>query len=160
MDFQERLKKAIERGQRAGNRRAEAEAQRADTEQELHRRYIENRLELSERIEEALRQLADNFPGFQLETIVDTRGWGAAISRNDIEIRAGSRGTFFSHLELVVRPLTDSHILELAGKATVRNRELFRRSHYQRLGEVDLTSFLNVLDLWALEFAELYAAQA
>ncbi len=31
--------------------------------------------------------------------------------------------------------------------------------HFQRLAEVDATSFTEMIDLWVLEFAELYAAK-
>ena len=160
MDFHERLEKAIERGQHASNRRAEAEQLRAVNEQDLHRLYAQYRLDLSDRTEAALRQLADHFPGFQFETVVGERGWGAAVSRDDIEIQPDrNRRNYFSRLELVVRPTSPANLLELAAKATVRNKELFNRTHYHRLAEVDLTSFHETMDLWVLEFAETFAAQ-
>jgi hypothetical protein len=160
MDFQERLEKAIERGQQAGTDRARAEAERALTEKELQRLHSQYRLALSERIERCLEQMADRFPGFRFETIVDERGWGAAISREDIHIKAGRSGTSFSRLEMVIRPISAYFVLELAAKATVGNRELFRRTHYQRLAEVDPTSFDELIDLWVLECAERYAAES
>jgi len=60
---------------------------------------------------------------------------------------------------MVIRPASSYHVLDLAVKATIRNKELFNRSHYQRLTEVDLTSFSEMIDLWVLEYAELYAAK-
>ncbi len=159
-DFQKRLEKAIERGQRASNARARASAEKAITEKELaqlHRRY---RLELSEVIENCLRKLADHFPGFRFQTIVGEAGWGAGISRDDIAVRSRSRTNFFSRLEMVIRPASSYHVLDLAAKATIRNKELFNRSHFQRLTEVDLTSFTEMIDLWVLEYAELYAAKS
>ena len=75
MDFQERLEKAIQRGHVAGTARARAEAEQALTEKELQRLHSQYRLGLSERIERCLKQLADRFPGFRFETIVDDRGW-------------------------------------------------------------------------------------
>ena len=51
-------------------------------------------------------------------------------------------------------------MLDLAAKATIRNKELFNRSHYQRLTEVDVTSFAELIDIWVLEYAELYAAKS
>src|SRR5271166_5270818 len=115
MDFHERLERAIERGQRMGNARAEEEAQRAMTEKELQRLHSQTRLQLSEHIERCLHQLADRFPGFVFETIVDQRGWGAAISREDLRLRRGgatghpfaghgSRQTCFSRLEMLISP--------------------------------------------------------
>ena len=159
MDFQERLELAIERGRRLGTARAEEEAQRALTEKELQRLHSQARLQLSEHIERCLHQLADRFPGFRFETIVDQRGWGAAISREDLRLRRDQpRQTCFSRLEMLISPVTPSLILDLTAKATVCNREIFSRSHYQHLTELDLPAFTNMVDFLVLEFAERYAA--
>ena len=85
---------------------------------------------------------------------------GAALSRDDIGLRSGRRTNFFSRLEIVIRPASSYHVLDLAAKATVRNKEVFNRSHYQRLTEVDPTSFEEMIDLWVLEFAEHYSAKS
>jgi len=159
MDFQKRLEKAIERGQRRGGARARAEAEKAVTEKEFARLHSQYRLELSDYIEGCLRQLADRFPGFRFETVMGEAGWGGAISRDDISVRSGRRTNYFSRLEMAVRPPSPYHVLDLTAKATIRNKELFKRSHYQRLTEVDLTSFTELIDLWVLEYAELYAAK-
>ncbi|MBN2475453.1 MAG: hypothetical protein JXB62_12650 [Pirellulales bacterium] len=160
MDFRKRLSKAIERGQRAGSARARAAAEKAMSQKEITRLHSQYRLELSERIEACLKQLPDHLPGFRFETIVGERGWGGAISRDDIAVRGGRRTNYFSRLEMVIRPASAYHVLDLAAKATIRNKELFNRSHYQRLTEVDLTSFTEMIDLWVLEYAELYAAKS
>ena len=161
MDFNERLQKAIGRGQRRSDARARDEVEKAINEQELHRLHTEYRLELSERIERCLGQIADNFPGFAFETIVGEKGWGAAISRDDVDItRSEGRTNYFSRLEMVIRPMSEYKVLDLAAKATIRNKEFFRRNHYQRLAEVDLTSFTQMIDIWSLEYAELYAAKS
>jgi len=158
-DFRQRLEKAIQRGQRVRHAQARAEAERALTEQELKSLHSRYRLELVERIEAALKQLCDHFPGFRYETIVDQQGWGAAISRDDVRLdRSGDRN-YYSRLEMVIRPFTSYHVLELAGKATIHNRELFNRSQFQELPDVDLSTFTELIDNWSLEFAERYAAQ-
>jgi hypothetical protein len=160
MEFHERLEKAIERGQRASSTRAQADLEKAVTEKELTRLHSQYRLQLSERIESCLRQLADRFPGFRFKTIVNRSGWGAAVSRDDIKlVPGGGRTNYFSRLEMLIRPASAYHILDLAAKATIRNKELFNRSHFQRLTEVDLTSFTELIDLWVLEYVELYAAK-
>ena len=160
MEFQKRLEKAIERGQKAGSERAEAEARQAMSEQEIRRLHSQYRLELSERIEDALKQVADHFPGFQFETLVNERGWGGMVSRDDLDLKSGRPvRSFFSRLEIVIRPVTSAHVLELAAKGTIRNKELFNRAYFQRLTEVDLTGFHETMDLWILEFAESFAAQ-
>jgi hypothetical protein len=161
MDFQQRLQKAIERGKRAGDEQARAERDRELNEKELQRLHTQYRLELGEYLERCLAQVADQFPGFQAEPIVGERGWGAAISRDDIRIsRSVGRSSNFSRLEMFIRPYSSYHLLELAAKGTVQNREVFNRSQYQRLAEADLTSFTEMIDHWALEFVEMYAAKS
>jgi hypothetical protein len=161
MDFKQRLNKAIERGERLSDARAAAEAKRAFDEKEMARLHSQYRLRLSERIEGCLRQLADRFPGFRFETLVGEVGWGAAVSRDDVRIRRSrGRTNLFSRLEMAIRPANSYHVLDLAGKATIHNREIFNRSHFERLSEVDLKSFEELIDLWVLEYAELYAAKS
>ena len=160
-DFQKRLEKAIERGFRASDARARAEAEKAVSEQELRRLHTQYRLELSEHVEKCLGEVARHLPGFQFEPIVSERGWGAAVSRDDFQPARGREPTTrFSRLEMLVRPLSEYFVLELVAKATIRDKECFTRSHYQRLSEVDLASFTGLVDLWVLEFAELYAAKS
>ncbi|HEX3654190.1 MAG TPA: hypothetical protein VHV55_00210 [Pirellulales bacterium] len=161
MDFNERLEKAIERGRRAGGAASQAAARQAITEEELRRLHSQYRLELSEHIEAGLRPLPDHFPGFRFETIVGDRGWGAAVSRDDAGRSPGdARISFFSRLEMTIRPFTSYHVLELATKGTVRNKEIINRTHFQRLGEADPTTFREMIDQSVLEFAELYAAKS
>jgi hypothetical protein len=161
MDFQQRLQKAIERGERASDARAQAEAEKALSEKEIVRLHSQYRLELSERIERCLRPLVDLFPGFRFETVVDDRGWGAAISRDDLRLKSGRpRTNCFSRLEMVIRPISTYHVLELVAKATICNKEVFNRNHYQQLTQVDLASFTEMIDHWVLDYAELYAARS
>ena len=73
--------------------------------------------------------------------------------------RDGHRENFFSRLEMTIRPYSSYHVLELTAKGTIRNKEVFNRSHYQQLTEADPTTFSGMIDQWILEFAELYAAK-
>ena len=57
-----------------------------------------------------------------------------------------------------VRPFSSSHVLELVAKGTVRNKEVFNRTHFQMIDDADVESFVELIDVWVLEFAELYAA--
>jgi hypothetical protein len=160
-DFEQRLKKAIERGQRAGTARARARAEKVLSEQELHRLHTQYRLELCEHIEQYLKKLAGHFPGFQFETVVSDRGWGAAVSRDDVELGSGRRRTnYYSRLEMLIRPASKYHVLDLTAKGTVRNKEIFNRNHFQPLADVDPSSFAEMIDLWVLEYAELYASKS
>lgn len=160
MDFKDRLERAIQHSQRSGDAEARAKAEQATSEEEFRRLHSQYRLELSEHIEEVLRTLPRHFPGFRFETLVGDRGWGAAINRDDLQIADGRRSNLFSRLEVVVRPFSTSHVLDLNAKGTVRNKELLTRAQYQRLSDVDLASFLETVDRWVLEYAELYAAKS
>ena len=79
--------------------------------------------------------------------------------QDQIRCRGGQRVSYYSRLEMTIRPYSSLHVLDLAAKGTIRNKEFFRRNHYQPLQEVDLTSFTELIDLWSLEYAELYAAR-
>lgn len=159
-EFEKRLEKAIRRGQRTSDARAAADAEKAVNEQELRHLHTQYQLELSERIEGCLRNLARQLPGFHFQAVVSERGWGGAVSRDDLDIAAGrTRTNFYSRLELTIRPLSEYFVLELSGKGTIRNKEVFNRNHYERLADVDLASFTGMIDHWVLEYAELYAAK-
>ncbi len=160
MDFEKRLEKAIERGQRIGQARSQSESQQAMSAEELKRLHSKYRLQLSEHIEHCLTTLPGHFPGFRFETVVSDRGWGGVVSRDDLAPGPRGRGTnYFSRLEMLIRPFSSYALLELTAKGTIRNRELFNRTHHQDLPEVDPESFTELIDLWVLEFAELYAAK-
>lgn len=159
MEFKDRLERAIQRGQRSSDAEARAKAEQATSEEEFRRLHSQYRLELSDHIEQCLRELPRHFPGFRYETMVGDRGWGGSVNRDDFTVIDGRRGSLFSRLEIVVRPFTASHVLDLNAKGTIRNRELFNRAQYQRLAEVDLNMFTEQVDRWVLEYAELYAAK-
>lgn len=161
MDFEKRLQKAIERGRRLGDLRAQEEMRRRMTEEELRRLHGQYRIALNEHIEQCLRNLAQQLPGFQVEAIVSDRGWGAAASRDDlVETAPGHLENRFHHLELFVTPWNPTAVLELRGKAIVQDKELFYRWYAQPVAEVELEGFLRRVDQWVLEFAEAYAASA
>ena len=91
--------------------------------------------------------------------MVSDRGWGAAVKRDDADLGRGRmRSNLFSRLEMVVRPYSTAHVLELTAQGTIRNKEVYNRSHFQPLAEVDIDRFKEMIDLWVLEYAELYAA--
>jgi len=160
MDFEKRLHKAIERGKRISEARSRAEEAKAVTEEELHRLHSQYRLDLSERIEGCIKRLPEYFPGFRFKSVVGENGWGCEVRRDDVGVGSGGRrANFFSRLEMTVRPFNRYHVLELAAKGTIRNKEVFSRTHYERLEEADLTTFHELIDFWTLEFAELYAAK-
>ena len=161
MEFEERLQKAIERGYRRGDARAEEEAARAMSEDELKSLHSRYRLRLSEHIEACIRRRPTHFPGFEVETIYGERGWGAACRRDDLRLFSRTqRESYYSRLEITVRPYSHLHVLELNARGTVHNRELFNRQHYKPLAEVSLDDFLDRVDTWVLEYAELYAAKS
>jgi hypothetical protein len=158
MSFRERLQRASERGKQARAAELNEAAAKALSEEECRRRHSQYRLALTEHIEKWLREMVDNFPGFRLETVVDETGWGAAVSRDDIRLEGGRRGTYFSRLQLVVSPYNTYHVLDIAAKGTVRNKEVLIRNHYERLADVDLQTFRELVEQWVIDYAELYSA--
>ena len=159
-DFNKRLESAINRGKEVANRRASDERQREQTEEELRESHRQFRLTLCELIEKTINQLADHFPGFRSESVYDDDGWGSAAYRENLHIESGRRMTRFSRFEIVVRPCSDLLVLDIKGKGTVNNREVFNRSHYCKLSDVDLADFEQCVEAWSLHFAEIYAAQS
>lgn len=158
MNFDDRLKRAIQRGEKDRTRRSEAaEAELMSTE-ELRTLHSGYRLELSEHIEECLKKLVDHLPGFEYQTILGDDGWGGRISRDDLHLVPGQQPkTHYSRMEMAITPFSSSAIVELTAKATVRNREIMNRKNYQKVDELDLDSFKDMIDMRVLEFAEQYS---
>jgi hypothetical protein len=159
MSFDDQLKQAIERGKKRGDEHAREARAKALTEEELRRMHTQFRLHLSEHIEACLKRLPAHFPGFQFETVFGDRGWGAACKRDDLRLTRGTRASDYSRLEVTVRPHSPLNILEITGKGTVRNKEVFNRTYYELIADVDLEKFQQLVDAWVLEYAERYAAQ-
>jgi len=160
MDFEQRLQRAIQRGEKARADANRADVARQLTAEELRNLYSKGRLELSEHIEASLRKLVDYFPGFDFSSVVGDSGWGARINRDDLLMRPGRpQESQYSRLEVVVTPRGSADILEVVGKATIRNREAFHRRHFQRLCELDLQGFQDQIDVWVLDYAEQFASQ-
>jgi hypothetical protein len=159
MNFDERLQKAIERGERRGMAEQEAARRKKLTEEELKQLHTQYRLQLSEHIERCLETLPNHFPGFRFETIYGERGWGAAVRRDDIRIVGGRRNDEYSRLELTVRPISSVMVVDLTGKATLRNKEAFTRSYFEKIEDADPQKFEQLIDAWTLEYAEMYASQ-
>lgn len=158
MDFKQRLQRATERGQLAKDAKAAEEAARAMGEEECRRMHSSQRLQLTDHIEACLKQLAENFPGFRFETVVDDTGWGAAVSRDDLHLQSGKRQNLFSRLTMTISPYSNYHVLDLKAKGTVRNQENFVRNHYELLQDADLDSFSQLIEQWTLDYAEQFAA--
>lgn len=159
MDFEQRLQRAIQRGEQSRDAKDREAAGRAMSEEECKRLHSQYRLELSEHIERCLQRLPDHFPGFRFETIVGDRGWGAAVSRDDVGLGEGGRRNLYSRLEIAVRPYSALHVLEVGAKGTIRNREVFNRNQYQKLAEADPQVLRDSIDLWIFEYAERYSAE-
>ncbi|MFV1964044.1 MAG: hypothetical protein ACC628_01380, partial [Pirellulaceae bacterium] len=93
MDFEKRLQKAIQRGQRRNEAIRREVRSKAISEEELKSLHGQYRLQLSEQIEHCIQRLPNYFPGFQYETIFGERGWGGACSRDDIRMHSGGKRT-------------------------------------------------------------------
>jgi hypothetical protein len=157
MDFQKRLQDAIHRGTQRGSDKKSDGADELTPEKlkNLHNKY---RLELSNYIEVVLKQVVDQLPGFNIESLFGEKGWGAAIFRDDLLLTRKQRENHYSRLEIFVRPMNDYHLVDLASKATIRNRETWNRNVYHPIVDANLDTLREQIDLWAVQYAEQYAA--
>ena len=154
------MQKAIQRGQQArvaGDASQEADAA---TEEEMRLKHSQFRNELSEHIENCLRKLCDHFPGFDYSTVLNEKGWGARISRDDIKLGRGTAKNEYSRLEVLVRPFNDTLIVEISTKGTIRNRESLNRSNFKFLKDATRDVLKQIVDGIVLEFAEQYSAHS
>ena len=157
-DFGDRLDKAIDRGRRIKERSERRARGEKMSREEAKSRHTEGRLALTEAIEAGLKAVVDRFPGFEFSSVYAEDGWGGRIRRDDLNLGGRGAREQYSRLELVVPPLGEAAILSLAGKGTVRNKEVFNRTHFQKLEDLDLDAFKETLDLWVIEYAERYSA--
>ncbi|MFI4875815.1 MAG: hypothetical protein ACIALR_10775 [Blastopirellula sp. JB062] len=156
-DFEDRLKKAIQRGEKRSAARSEALRAQTLSEEECREMHSKLRLQLSDYIEKCISTLPNHFPGFQTETIFGERGWGAACYRDDLDLTGGKRRSLYSRLEMTIRPYSSLHVLELTAKGAIRNKETFNRNFFEKLGEVDVDTYVNFIDVWIIEYAEIYS---
>lgn len=158
-ELEDRLNRAIKRGRGARDAKGREEGAKRSSEEEMKALHSQLRLALSEHIENALRQLTDHFPGFEYSTVVNEDGWGARISRDDVNIVSGSNRNLYSRFEMLIPPWSTANILELVTKGTIRNRESLNRKNFRMLAEATEDGFREVIDGLVVEFAEQYAAQ-
>tara|TARA_B110000495_G_scaffold146539_1_gene129419 strand:+ start:888 stop:1370 length:483 start_codon:yes stop_codon:yes gene_type:complete len=160
MEFEDKLQRAIQRGQDRTSARANAQKRVESSKEDIRNRHNEFRLNLSDHIEACLKKLAQHFPGFDYETIYGAKGWGGAVSRNDIDRGPDGRaGSFFSRIELTVRPQNEFNIVNIAGKGTIRDKEIFTWNHFEDILEAGQDEFQAKIDKWVLEFAEQFATR-
>lgn len=160
MDFDKKLEGAIQRGQNRNSQLRNAERQKSMSAEEIRKQHTDFRLDLSEYIETNLKKMADHFPGFEYETIYGSRGWGGAIHRTDLDRGDdGKAGSFFSRLELTVKPLNEFNVVNIAGKSTIRDKELFSWNHFVDLADATTEDFHERLDSWMVQYAEQFAAR-
>ena len=158
MDFEDRLQRAIERGQKSREQDSQLQAIKTATEEELRELHATSRNDICDYLETCLKKVAESFPGFIYKNVLGDEGWGSKITRDDfLAVTSRQKENVFSRLEMVIKPYSKSHILEVSSKATIRNKELYHRNHFQQLQQLELASYKNLIDLWVLEFAEGYA---
>jgi len=161
MGFDHRLQRAIQRGEQSRAEAGRAAAARQLSVEEQKSVFSRTRLQLVERIEECLKKVGDHFPGFSFQPVMRDDAWGANVSRDDLAVpRRDGPKSLYSRLEITVTPLGAAGIIELVAKGTIRNREAFHRRNFQRLEQVDVETFNELIDLWVLEYAEMYSASA
>jgi hypothetical protein len=159
MDFQERLQRAVHRGEQRRSQSARDRALAQLSEEDSKALHAQARAEVSDHLEACLKHLADTFPGFDFQTVLSADGYGAKVHRDDLRSRSGRPLSHeYSHLELLVRSYSPSKILEVVGRGTIANKEVLNRSTYQFLNQLDLDSLKQQVDQWVLEYAERFAA--
>ena len=160
MDFDDQLEKAIERGQQRNTKRDQDRKKQSLNADEIKRRHNEFRLHLSDHIEKSMNRVAERFPGFEYEIIYGSKGWGGAIHRQDLTRGPDGRsGSFFSRLQLSVRPINDYNVVNIAGKGTISDKELFSWNHFEDIDEATFEGFEEKLNNWILQFVEQFAAR-
>ena len=160
MDFDKKLENAIQRGQQRNTRLKDAEKQKMLSAEDLRNRHNEYRLDLSEYIEVNLKKMAIHFPGFEYETLYGSKGWGGAIHRNDLDRGDDGRaGSFFSRVELTVKPQNEYNVVNIAGKGMIRDKEMFTWNHFVDLMDASFEEFHQRLDTWMVQYAEQFAAR-
>lgn len=157
MDFSERLKRATQRGHSARAEKELEAAADAMSEEEQRRRHSQQRLLLTDHIEMRLKELCDNLPGFKFSSIVEERGWGSAITRDDLIVTRGKRANYYSRLQLLVSSFNEYHVTDCTAKGAIRNKESFTRTHHKPIVEFDEDDFKELIDRWVLDYAEQYA---
>lgn len=161
MDFERKLEEAIERGQTRSSAQKDAAKKAEQTKEDIRNLHNNFRLNLSDHIEKCLEQLANHFPGFSYETLYGHKGWGGAVARNDIDRGPdGKTGTFFSRLEITVRPQNEFNVVNICGKGAIRDKEIFSWNHFEDINEADQGAFEAMIDKWVLEYAEQFAARS
>ncbi len=160
MDFEKQLEQAIERGQQRNTKREQDREAKDRSADDLKRRHNDFRLHLSEHIEKGLKSLAERFPGYEYDIIYGSKGWGGAIYRTDLKAGPdGKFGSFFSRLELTVRALNDYNVVNIAGKGTISDRELFSWNHFEDIEDAAMEAFEVKLNSWMIQFAEQFASR-
>ena len=158
-DFDKRLQNAINRGQKSREEKGNAAGEQKASAEDLRNRHSQLRITLSEHIEGCLKKLTDHFPGFEYSTVMNEDGWGARITRDDINLNAGTNRNLYSRLEMLVKPFSDTHIIEVATKGTIRNKESLNRTNFRFIAEADDTELVGIIDNLVVEFAEKYSAE-
>lgn len=156
MDLEKRLQDAINRGQQRPG--AARNPEDGPTPEQLKNRHNDFRLELSSYIEAVMRQIVEQLPGFDQDTLFGEKGWGAAIYRDDLVLTKAVRRNDYSRLEIFVRPMNEYYVVDLAAKATVRNREIWKRNVFKPIMEADIDAMKEQINLWAVQYVEAYAA--
>lgn len=160
MDFESELEKAIQRGQERTAAKNSLKKQAEVSKEDVRNRHNEFRLNLSDYVENGLRKLAIHIPGFDYDIIYGAKGWGGALSRNDIDRGPDGRaGSFFSRIEITVKPQNEFNVVNIVGKGTIRDKELFAWNHFESILEAKQDDFEKMIDNWILQFAEQFSAR-
>ena len=71
----------------------------------------------------------------------------------------GRAGSFFTRVEITVRPQNEFNVVNIAGKGTIRDKEIFSWNYFEEIEHAKQETFETMLDKWILQFAETFAAR-
>ena len=58
-----------------------------------------------------------------------------------------------------MRPLNDYNVVNIAGKGTIADKELFSWNHFEDINEATFEAFEDKLNNWMIQYVEQFAAR-
>ena len=156
-DFRKRLQRAVRAGQTADRQRTDEERQNREKNRALRALHERYEAGIRDRIGDCLRDLIEEFPGFDLQDVYHDKGRGYAILRDDSLKRGGASDRYYSRLEIYVHHFKEHGFLEVTAKGSIRNREKFHRTEDDRLEDLDAELFSKFIERLVLQYARDYA---
>ena len=59
----------------------------------------------------------------------------------------------------MVRPINELNVVNIAGKGTVANKEIYAWNQFEDISDAKLESFQQIIDSWIVMYAEKFASR-